>query len=180
MKTSTKSIQLYLDIAGVIDFNQNLGMGGDWGSYSYPFDASQFLTIGVNDETPSANNIPKLQPATMIPITVIPKMDSLNGYSFEMDHLRMQLIGELVLEEKTPRNSWGEVLDLDATDGAIGEGAFYFLGQVNGENKYELTTAKQFPDLPHNISYRLKFSIQQGTSIKYCTVDPLLKSHSDG
>lgn len=172
-------ITVEIDIAGIVAFNINLGMGGEWGYYSDPFDAGQFMSITTAfGDSSSVIQIPRLFPDREAKMEVIPVGNENNTFIFEIDHIRLSMIGEANFMRSTPRHAWAQIFDLDKTDGAIGLHGHFYLGQSSEANNFKMITSERVGDMSCNIAYSIKFSIQLGDHIKYCTIDPLLKTSS--
>lgn len=168
-------IQININGPGILDFNSNLGMNGDWGFYGDAFDATHFLTVsyeGDNDYDP-----PVLYPDSEVTFEI--DFGDINPtYAFEIDHIRLSMIGASEFEEATPRDAWRCIFDLDKTDGAIGYNGHFFLGQAKGADTYKVLTSPYLTDESCNLNYTIRFSIKHGGHIKYCQIDPLMRTSS--
>ena len=166
----------------ILGFNEESGIG-DWGTYLEPFDANQFMTVietlpkGKTAE--SLDRIPVIGKDELVNISIV--FDPEENVEpvvvrYEIDHIRMQLVGEEVFEILTPRTAWKSVLDLDKTDGAIGFAGNFYLGQKDGQYEYQFRTSKELKDTSYNISYSIRFAVVVAGAIKYCEIDPLIRT----
>lgn len=172
------TIQLSIDAKGIVEFNQNLGSGTHWGSFDDPFDAIQFLTVST-PEIPrgSTDNIPLIYPSSQVNISIefIPPGE---GYQVEMDHFKLIVVGRFDYYNYTPRSLWRDLIDLDATDGAVAADGNFYLGETE-ENVFSLTTSDVLNDTSPNLNYSFRFVIKKEGMIRYCQIDPLIKTSSE-
>ena len=171
-------IVLTIDGVGILGFNSNMGMDGDWGEYENPFDATQFMIIGVEPDEATSSTVPKIYPNCEIELKVIFINENIN-YQFAIDHIKMGMVGFAEFEKATPREAWSYLFDLNKTDGAIGANGHYYLGQTHGADEFKIFTSSNINYESCNIAYSLRFSIKYCGRIKYCQIDPLMRTSSD-
>lgn len=169
-------IEININGPGILDFNSNLGMSGEWGFYGNAFDATHFLNVNY----PGDNGFdpPKLYPDSEVTFEV-DFGDANPDYVFEIDHIRFSMIGASEFEEATPREAWRYIFDLDKTDGAIGYNGHFFLGQADGPKRYKVRTSPNINNESCNLNYTIRFSIKHAGHIKYCQIDPLIRTSSE-
>lgn len=169
-------IEIKIDGKAILDFNSNLGMSGEWGFYSDAFDANHFLEVEYQGN--DGVNPPMLLPDTEVTFEI--DFGDVNpDYAFEIDHIRLSMIGASQFEEATPREAWNYIFDLNKTDGAIGYNGHYFLGQTHGPKIYKIRTTRNLNNESCNLNYTIRFSISHGGHIKYCQIDPLMRTSSE-
>jgi hypothetical protein len=176
-KLSKMKMVINLDL--IAEFNRDTA-SHYWGSYKDPFDAGQFVKLysEENGQFIQLGEIPTFSPASQIIVSIEPNSEN---YFFEIDHIRMQLIGRPTdYVEFSPRELWSGILDLQESCGAIGEAGDFFLGPSTDvlTRTFKLTTRPKFTDR-YNIVYIVVFSIRMNNVLRYCLIDPLIKTSSE-
>ncbi|MEM7549602.1 MAG: hypothetical protein AAF363_08005 [Bacteroidota bacterium] len=172
-------MNLYVNLQGIIEFNANLGESGPWGSYTEPFDAVQFMTIdsGAPNLEP-LDGIPTFPGNSKVSIRIQPSNMDQDDYSFMVEHVRLDLIGPREFVRSSPKRLWEDVLDLEKSQGAIGSEGNFFLGQTDDERRFDIITSPALTKLSYNVLYVVCFSIKLNGYIKYCIIDPLIRTSS--
>jgi hypothetical protein len=172
-------MKMVINLDSIAEFNRETARHY-WGSYKDPFDAGQFVKLYCNENGifVPLGDIPTFTPNSQILVSIEPNSEN---YNFEIDHVRMQLIGRPTdYIEFSPRQLWSGILDLRESCGAIGEAGDFFLGPSIDlvTRTFKLTTRPRFTD-NYNIVYVVVFSIRMNNVLRYCLIDPLIKTSSD-
>lgn len=175
------TLNLCINFKKLLAFNLDISDSDRWASYYEPFNATQFVTINANGDLQWLDNIVEVKPNTALNINIQPLngIEGLDDPMFEVIHVRLDLIGPKYLDRTTPRKLWGEVLNLDKTDGAIGESCHFYLGQVDGPDDYCIVTANSLNNHSPNIVYQICFSLTLNGFVKYFIIDPLIRTSSE-
>lgn len=173
------NFNIYVNLKGIINFNSNLGENGPWGLYSNPFHADQFVTPPGDGELIPLDGIPTFPADRIINLMVVPDRDMLiEQYNYDVEYMKLSLIGPVEFSHSSPRHLWNQVLDIEKTDGAIGSESAFYVSQTNHTGKFRIITSPDLSLLSYNMLYQVCFSFKLNGITKYCTIDPLIKTSS--
>jgi len=172
--------EFVIDDEGIISFNENLGNVGVWGTFDRPFVSNHFMTVRSNHKEFNVDTIIDFQASSEISMDVISKSDN-SPYQLEIDYLKLNIIGSNDFQRISPRQAWGQILDLKETDGAIGVDGSFYLGESRNTGEFTAITSDRLNKFSYNLEYQVGFTILvHGQLNRYCVVDPLIKTSSVG
>lgn len=177
MSTTENNITLTINLPYILEFNENLGTNSNWGSFDDPFDAIQFFSVELlGDPKGSTDNIPKIGPCQVVNVNqliALPKPEQ--DWEIEIMSLKLNLIGPLDFSRITPQTYWKEIIDVKATDGAISRDGSFYVG-LNNSDIYSFITTSSVKDSSPNLSYSLRFVLKKEGELRYCIIDPLMRT----
>ena len=178
MPTTDNNITLQINIPKILEFNQ--GTGSNWGTFEFPFDAIQFFKVAQSsDPAGSTDNIPKIGPNQKVVVnqlTALPEPGQ--EWTVEIMSLKLRLVGYLDFSRITPQTYWKEIIDIKASDGAIARDGTFYVG-LNSEDTYAFITSSGLNDNSLNLSYSLRFVLKKDGELRYCIIDPLMRTRGD-
>lgn len=171
----------------IVDFNSNLSQE-QWGQLENPFIADQFV-VWPNNNTLlciSANRSYEMDvvpyEGDILPILPVGSEQPPVYDSFEVGSIQLDLVGSDFSHE-SPRIHWERILNMVSTNGAVGTSGDLFLKRnplQEGDNSERFAfTTSNINWGSYNIQYSLRFSFKAEGFIKYCKIDPLIRTSGD-
>ena len=177
----SKEVEVILSIDPQVieDFNYESQEDEDWGNINFPFDANNLTN---NTGTHFGSWFQTLEAGQVMKFALD---ESTYHETLEIEFIRLNPLGSINYIEKSPIEAWGRVVDLDYTEGAIGDYGSYYLApyrtEIDGRKTtvYKLKGSDNLYDYSPNLSYTILFSfVGKKGNRHYCTIDPLIKTSS--
>ena len=175
-------INISILVKDIVDFHKVSGqhrVNTLWGSFENPFRADYFSTLKI---VGSSETIPVLYPD----INLVIKTEFIGKDFVDIKSLEFRLAGGIDYTTLSPTQIWEGIFDLSRTHGAIANSGNFFLSkkhlEVSGESStatFEIFSSPTITSQSQNLIYGLFFAIRVNNQVKYCRLDPMLRTSSE-